>query len=384
MTAELRNFTPFANMRFSNLDAQGREFGVFMVKTAWDILPDGSCRLSDEQEPFVLTDQAFADGGTRYASDLVPWKPATDVMLNATTFAPGGQAARQWTTGARVKDDQTGAILINRSIAVSGPRAWRQRFGFWRLEEAAAVEHLALRYENAFGGQVDMGKDGSGEPVLKAFEENPVGIGYAKEGHVPADGTVPEPRLAEPGASRRNPFERLAPVGFGPIPAAWLPRRPLGGTYDRFWRENVWPAWPADYDFAFHNAASAGMTCRLSQGAGVEITLANMHPDHPNWTIRLPRPPIVAQLGTEEQIIPSALTTDTIFLDIAKDRLSDPRVFQISRLVFDLTQVEAIVLAPLPDEADASRLAPPPTPNEVARYLDPVDRNENALDEALA
>jgi hypothetical protein len=384
MSIEIRNFTPFANMRFSNWDAQGREFGVFMVKTAWDILEDGSCRLSDEQEPFALSDQPFPDGGTRYASDLVPWKPATDLILNATAFAPGGRTSTGWEVRATLAEGSTGAVLIDRRVTVSGPRAWQRRLGAWRLAGASAVGRVDLRYENTFGGLVETGTDDDGAPVLEAFERNPVGLGYAREGHLPGDAILAEPMLTQGGETRRSPFQTLSPTGFGPVPAAWLPRRPLGGTYDQDWLEAVWPRWPTDYDFAFHNAASEGMTCQLPQGAGVVIGLTNMHPTRPEWTIRLPRPPVVAHLGTDAEIFASALATDTIFLDIAEDRLSDPRVFQVSRLVFDLTRVRAIVLGPLPEDADDTRLARPPKPDEVARFVEEAAEDDPMPEEALS
>jgi hypothetical protein len=384
MTADLRNFTPFANLRFSNLDSMGREFGVFMVKTAWDILEDGSCRLSDEQEPFIFSDQPFADGGTRYPSDLAPWKPATDLILNATAFAPAARPASAWEARVQVRDDQTGAMVIDRSLAISGPRTWRRRSSDWHLGEAKATDHVDLRYEHAFGGLVETGRDQTGDPVLVAFEENPVGIGFAAKDHLPADADVPEPLITLPGDRRQSPFDRMQPAGVGPVPAAWLPRRRLGGTYDQHWQDNFWPGWPTDYDFAFHNAASAGMTCRLAQGAGVEITLTHMHPSRDIWSIRLPCPPIVAHVATQDAITPTAMMTDTIFLDIARDRLSDPRAFQVSRLVFDLTQVQAILLAPRRDGADAASLAPPPRPDQVARFLQAADEDPEIDSEAPA
>ena len=121
----IRNLTPFANLRFSNLDARGQEFGVFMVKTAMDILPDGTCRFSDEQEPFVLTDQFHGDLNTsalRMASEFVPYKPVTDVMADAVAYAPGGKAASQWSCAIQVHDAE--GLAVQKAVRVSGPRHW--------------------------------------------------------------------------------------------------------------------------------------------------------------------------------------------------------------------------------------------------------------------
>lgn len=374
----LKNMTPFANMQFSNWNAQGREFGIFMVKSAWDILPDGSVSQSMEQEPFVFSDVPFGavnQSAVRYASDLVPFKPATDVILNATSFAPGGGDMPEWDARVEVWDTDTDVCHIDKRLVVRGPCAWTKSWGAWTLTDPEPIAQLNLRYEHAFGGAVQVGEDEGGAPVFEAFPYNPVGTGFIKEtGSAP----IPAPQIIGLGQAPKDPLDHMPPMGVGPVPAAWLPRLPLGGTYDANWEENIWPNWPADYDFAFHNSASDGMTCVIPTGHGLRLRLTHMHPEHPEWVITVPDPGLVAHLlmrdGTR---VAQALRTDTVYLDVAADRLNDPRVFLVSRVVFDPGAVDTIVL-----NRKGSRTPPmvaPPHPDEVARTpASDIDTQETA------
>lgn len=380
--AELRNLTPFANMQFVNLDARGREFGIYMVKAAFDILPDGTCRLSDEQEPFEFTD-AFHGGinesSVRYASDLVPYKPTTDVVLNATAFSRSGKPRDQWTCGIEIKHADTEDVWVSKRLQITGPRTWNKSWRKWRLSEAEPIASLDIRYENAYGGMFQIGKDGDGAPVLDAFERNTIGQGFVAAAKDHGDAPIPAPQILHENETLNDPFVRRDPAGFGPIPAAWLPRRPLGGTYDAHWEDNVWPNWPADYDFAFHNCASAGLSAPLNDTARLNCKLTNLHPDKPVWNIKLPDPDLVILANRDGKMTYYHPRLDTIFLDIAEDRLDDPRVFLVSRLVFEWAETDQLILMQhSKNSLNPSDIQPAPHPHDVARFeaLDDQTLNE--------
>lgn len=332
---ELRNLTPFANMQFANWDAQGREFGVYMVKTAWDILPDGTCRLSDEQEPFVFTDEfhgAVNETAVKYASDMVPYRPKTDIILNATAFAPSQTVSLRWESGVVVRVDGVDAPLIDKGLQITGPRQWKKGILGWKLTEATPIMQCDLRFDYSFGGAVPKGED-----QVEAYEMNPVGKGFADKEWLSESKPFEAPQILSAGEVLKDPSALLVPAGVGPVQAAWLPRRPRGGTYDKHWEDNVWPLWPEDYDFAFHNAAPDDMAVDLPLGTDIKITLTHMHPEQADWTITVPNPRLAVYIQVGRNVIPTALMVDTIYLDIAADRMTDPRIFQVSRLVFDRT-----------------------------------------------
>lgn len=381
---DLRNLTPFPNLQFANWDQHGREFGVFMVKTAWDIAEDGTCTLSDEQEPFTFTDTYHSEvneSSPRYASDLVPFKPRTDIILNATTFAPHGRKSSSWIASVEVVETTGASVIGKKDIAVTGPRVWQPTRRGWQLSDAEPIASLDIRYEYTFGGTLPAGKDDEGQDLWKAFERNPIGHGWITK--TSDRQPITAPQLLANEHDLADPYAVQKPVGLGPIPAAWLPRRPLGGTYDQNWIDHTWPGWPADYDFSFHNAASDEFACDLPVGAGVQLTLENLHPTMTRWIIQVPDPQLVAYLQVGTEVVPYALMADTVFLDIAEDRLSDPRVFVVSRLVFDRTTTDGITLCRVLNGIRKEELRPPPHPHSVAQFVAEEDENVPQDDEEL-
>ena len=68
-------------------------------------------------------------------------------------------------------------------------------------------------------------------------------------------------QIEDPKNPIADPYKAYAPESLGAIPPAWEPRLPLGGAYDDHWQKNIWPEWPPDYSFAYHNSAHPGLIC---------------------------------------------------------------------------------------------------------------------------
>lgn len=340
------NFTPFANLRFSNLDAQGREFGVFMVKTAHDIPAEGLCPLSTEQEPFVLTDSYFGElnvSPLRYPSDMVPWKPVSDVILDAVAYAPRQKPAAEWQAGLRVSDSQ--GMVVEKWLSVTGPRQWAEQGGSWQVSAPAPVLNVPIRYDLAHGGILAHGKDQDGQPVLRACETNPLGRGWLDRAPERDEPDHPAPQISDRQGILPDPSSAALPEGFGPIPPAWLPRRGFGGTYDDHWLTEVWPGWPHDYDFRFHNAAHPDLQSAGHMRGALSIELTHLHPDRPVWRFSLPdERPVVVALCEHGGTTLIELQRDTVFLDIGEDAGTDPRVFCVWRTPFDPLNTESLTV----------------------------------------
>src|SRR6185503_326948 len=108
--------------------------------------------------------------------------------------------------------------LIARLVAL-GPRVWEGQ----HPGPPGPFEPVPLRYEHAFGGP--------------DFDANPAGTGHAP-------GSLP-PRLEDPDRLLRARSDRLSPACFAPIAPSWPARSALLGTYDRAWRRERWPYFPA-------------------------------------------------------------------------------------------------------------------------------------------
>lgn len=396
---KITNFTPFANLRFSNRNAAGKEFGVFMAKTALDIGMDGECRFSSEQEPFVFTDTYHGDlnlSSVRYPSDFVPYKPHSEVIVDATAYAPGGKPATEWPVSIKVSDDL--GIFVHHELRVTGPRKWtptwlrelsdgqkrdwrkfKPLFRGWALSSPGPIRSLPIRYEHAFGGTIDKGFDDDGNPVLEAFQHNPIGCGLIDPEFTDHTKPVHAPQILSRDTVLSDAHGQYAVEGLGPVPPAWLPRRPLVGTYDEHWIEHIWPNWAVDYDYRFHNSAPVG-----SQGArylegSVRIELQNLFPDRPDFSIRLPDEQLVAMsLRDDETVVPLKMVLDTVFLEISERDRNDPRIYCIWRTPYDMAVTEGLALLRCSSQ-ELRRIKPVRvSPDEVAcdpALLDP-DRDE--------
>ncbi|MGL5009379.1 MAG: DUF2169 family type VI secretion system accessory protein [Paracoccaceae bacterium] len=382
------NMTPFANLRFTNRDAQGLEFGVFMAKTAMDIPATGDCSFSSEQEPFALTDEyhgAVNMSALRYASDFVPWKPLSDVSADATAFAPGGQPMADWTVGLRVEDAL--GLAVEKKLRVTGPRNWvyeraKGRKGAWRLAAPETALSVPLRYDLSFGGMVVDGKDDADQPVWRAYEHNPIGTGWIEPDLTPTDQPVPAPQIEAQDDPVRSAFSAMEPQGFGPIPPAWLPRRPLGGTYDQAWLDEIWPNWAPDYDFRFHNAAHPDLQAPRHLEGPLRITLENLHPDLPQWQFTVPDQRLVAlALQRDGSIHLLEMVRDLVFLDIGEAAGRDPRLLSMWRTPFDARRTVGLTLYLMDGDKLIERGAERLTPADCAcdpAFLDPDYNDEEA------
>lgn len=396
------NFTPFANLRFSNRNAEGKEFGVFMAKTAMDITADGECRFSSEQEPFVFTDTFHGDlnvSSLRYPSDFVPYKPHSEIILDATAYAPAGKPSTEWMVSVKVSDAL--GTFVRHEMAITGPRQWqpvwvkelgnqqklawrnsRNLFRGWKLSSPRPITSLPMRYENAFGGTIDKGPSKDGDPILEAFEYNPIGRGLIDPEFTDHTRPVEAPQILRAGVALTDAYAQQPVEGLGPIPPAWLPRRPLGGTYDEHWMEHVWPNWAQDYDYRFHNSAHPGLQgSRYLEGA-VHIELQNLFPGHPNFTIRLPDEQLVAMsLRKDDTELALEMVLDTVFLEIGESNRDDPRVYSIWRTPYDMAATEGLALLRYPPEQARQMRPVRLNPNDIAcdpTLLDPDLGKEEA------
>lgn len=322
----VRNLTPFAHLIYANEDAQGRQFDILIVKQSYHLSYDFKLQQSPEQEPLNFSDTCFGEVNVtslRYPSDLVPYKPATDVIVIADAFAPDGKPASKWEVSI-----QAGPVA--QRLQVSGPREWQRRRGQWRLTDPQPVTRLPLRHEFTYGGECP----GPDDTIL-TDERNPIGRGMAHPDTHPKDRPVPAPQVLALGTALTSPFRRLDPAGFGPIPPAWLPRRPLGGTYDDDWLENTWPHWAADYDFAFHNSAPKGMQAKgFLQGDEV-VRLTGLHPERAEITFQLPGDTVIAHLlDHESQRRMVRLNLDTVYIDILDAAPEDCLIALTWRMAF--------------------------------------------------
>jgi hypothetical protein len=239
---QVDNRTPFAAERGWVRDRNGAEIWLVAVKCTFDILPDGSTRVSEEQPPVLRVPEYNGEPGKssiKFDSDLILTKTTTDVIVVGHAHAPGGRPATEVDAGIRVGP-------IKKLLKVFGDREWGLS---GRPTSPQPFLKMPLVYERAFGG-VDRK---SANPDREFFWPNPVGTGFGLQlEHV--IGTA-LPNIEYPDQLITGWNARPQPAGFGVIASHWQPRVSFAGTYDDAWMKERQPLLPNDFDDRFHQCA---------------------------------------------------------------------------------------------------------------------------------
>lgn len=340
-----------------------------MLKAAFDILKDGSIVLSEEQEPINFRDRfhgALNETSLFHPSEFVPYKPGTDFIFNLTAYAPGSEPTRDFRAGVRIYNRER---VIEKFVRVVGERFWHPRWrkGFdpakavsaadrkrhfvrWELSEPSLLQTLPLRYEYTYGGTLAKGTDAKEQPILEAYEHNPVGIGWIDPEWTDHSQAVPAPQIEDPADPVAKPGVHYPPAGLGPIPPVWLPRRPLAGTYDQDWIDHVWPKWPKDYRFEYHHSAAAGLVITPYIQGDFKIELYNTHKDSDVFTISYKDIGPYMSIGYRDgQWDHVSMDMDTVM--VSED---NSQMFLIWRAMFDVNETDVIQVRCLSDKDSPS------------------------------
>lgn len=230
---ELNNKTPYAADRAWVQDKDGRKHWIVVVRGTFDILPDGTTTVAQEQLPPNAAPVYSGDEGRSsllYEADLVAAKPGTDVVVNGSAHAPHGRATTACSVRLKIADrDKVLEVVGDRTYA-------RALTGQVSPSSAVPFVTMPITYERAYGGYDDEDADPSKHTL---FAPNPIGIGVHKGALLL--GKV-APNIALPSGGGK------VAAGFGAVASHWHPRSTFAGTYDGAWIENRKPLLPQDWD----------------------------------------------------------------------------------------------------------------------------------------
>lgn len=243
---ELVDHTPFATLAFESLTPDGQSFQVVVIRGTFDLFPGVVVRPCPEQKPVIVADEYFGQPGRsslRNANDLAPFKPNTDLILNATAYAPDGRPHTEWPVEVQIGS-------LRKRLKVTGPRHWRHiPLVGWSLTAVEACELVPVRYERAYGGEWKHEQDSG------VCEHNPAGTGFLNPRFLRPEQEIPAPQILSPDGRLPPLGQPTQTEGLGAIAPAWLPRRSFAGTYDEEWQKSRAPRSPADFKYDFYNAA---------------------------------------------------------------------------------------------------------------------------------
>ncbi|MBI6549575.1 DUF2169 family type VI secretion system accessory protein [Xenorhabdus lircayensis] len=356
---EFRNLTPFAVMNYSMLDVEDVEHHVAVMKIGYQLLPAGQGEYSAEllpAPPLCLQDEYRGQMNVSQVlqeSDLAPFKPRCDVIVNGTAYAPDCRPRTEFPVQLRVQS-KLGQLLLDKTLTVTGEREFiHDADGHWQLTDPKPFSTLPLDYRYAFGGeckiladdkagaqlkesdrltpeQRQQHPDGEKAPIAHAIcESNPLGSGFTTPWYAQAKQLTryPAPRITRPDApfTAQHFAKQLdgtlsadtpacQPQGLGFIGRPWLPRRQLAGTYDADWLAHRHPYLPKDFDFGYWNGAPADQQIDWPE-TDISITLSGMTPNG-ELHVTLPghRPFILLRMQNGI-LLPVPMRTDTLIID---------------------------------------------------------------------
>jgi hypothetical protein len=251
-----------------------------LLKRTYDIVPNGICRRAEKDKALTPGDVPWDDpmnSSVRYESDFIPFKLATDVVLNGKACAPRGVPATSCKVSLQVGEKRKELLVIGDRVA---------RFvqdGTPAFTDPSPFLNMDLRYELAYGGIDVYSSKATAYPYLR----NPLGRGFVVANSAKSVDHLSLPNLEDPEAQLTP--ERLClgdqqkweqqplPAGLGWFPKTWLPRAQLAGilpadrAVERELRHAYGQLVPAaqreaylnnglpDMDFRFFNGASSGL-----------------------------------------------------------------------------------------------------------------------------
>lgn len=324
---QLKNTTPLSAALAVYPDPKGVDTLYAVVKATFLLGP----QLALAPQPIAPTvaDEYHGDPSSsslKHASDMLPCKPTTDVIVIGHAHPPGGRPAGQTAVRVTVAERQKTALVL-------GNRTWK-RGGAPSSPEP--FEKMPLTYERAYGGSHRAGPQGP----LVAEEQNPVGCGFL--GRRSADDMVgaPVPNIEDPKQPLSRCGDTPPPVGFGPVAPGWGSRRRYAGTYGAAWQRTRAPYLPSDFDPRFFNVAPPDFIFDRYLQGGEPVQLLGFSPAGP-FEFALPKPSVTVRFKMAGTLHtpPAQLDTVAILTDVAAVTMTWRAALPCGRQVLKVEEV---------------------------------------------
>ncbi len=306
---ELFNATPYATQQVIQLDRDGRERLLVVVRATYS-LQTGLPVLAEVQSPVALADEYGGEPDNSSITtdhDLCLEKPCADYAITGCAYPKHGKPAPEAIVSFRVGPLRKGAVVI-------GDRVWAKALATTLASTPLPFTRMPFSWERSFGGRDSTAKRPSWWP------ENPVGTGFRANGsRREVDGSR-LPNVEDPAARMKRPGDRPRSVGFGPIAPWWMPRAGLVGTHDSRWQQERMPLPPEDFDPRFHHPVPHDQILPGYFAGGEPVILAGVRPDG-GYSFPLPRlaPGIALKIGEQREEFHA--TCDTLRIDCESQTL---------------------------------------------------------------
>ncbi len=266
----LENRTPYAAERTWVLDKDAVKSWTVAVKGTFNILPDGTTEIAEDQEEVLFLPRYYGEDGKssiEYEADLIPAKQATDILINGKAHAPESKPSRKVAVGFKINN-------MIKKIVVHGDRRWEKGLFGMTISKPEPFISMPVIYERAFGGTDTF----SGNLKKQGMEfRNPIGTGFATQKKHLIGQALPN---IEYGKEQISSWKgRPPPAGFGAVSSYWTPRKEYAGTYDDKWQKERFPLFPSDFDKKYYQCAPEDQQVQDFLKGGEPVELVNFTPD---------------------------------------------------------------------------------------------------------
>lgn len=329
---KINNNTPFKHFYFDHWFPGDKERSVLIVQGVFRFeegKPYATYIESDQVDVFMedIFHGEASQSSLKMESNLVPYKPQTDVVINAVARSPEGIPLSQWNVGVEIKDK------LSYGFVVRGESFWeKNKLGRkWSLSDPEKMTALPIRYEHAYGG---ISQDENEDEVV--FQYNPVGCGFYTSQMLSEGKQLQAPQIGDMAEFMQEDIGLEMQVhGLGALSKAWSPRRQMAGTFDASWQRERQPKMPEDYDLGYWNGAHSGLQVDPFLLGNETIQLTGLRHEPEPWQLPLACGGVSVTLHYEEMASEVVeLKLDTVYLDIASEDEKDHSLVQTWRLVF--------------------------------------------------
>jgi hypothetical protein len=286
-------------------------------------------RIAEKQLPILTMDEPHDPkmpfGALRFESDLVPFKPRTDVLLVGQAHAPFGRPQKYVDVTIVVGP-------VGKQIRALGERRW----SFKDLKDPmplvagpAEFTEMPLTWDRAFGGIDEQAGTRQDVPAFRPwYSANYIGKGFSGARTIESINERPLPNLEDPRDPIRAWDTRPRPAGCGHFPRNSEPRVRYGGTYDEKWKAERAPELPLDFRFDYFNAADPELQVPGYLQGNERGMLENVTPGGGRIDFLLPciRPRFTVTRGTDaakRHVSEASVALDTVVL------IPDDKVFVV-------------------------------------------------------
>jgi uncharacterized protein YjbI with pentapeptide repeats len=267
------NETPYL---FAPMVGTGLGAGYTMtvvVKASYRLVPGQPLIPLEPQAPFRGDQWPGEDfrGALRHGTDLVQWKPRCDLLLRASCHAPEGRPVATLGAGFAV-----GAW--SKAVTVFGDRTWKVGLFERTPGEPQPFSSMPLDWEHAYGGS--------------EYPDNPAGKGFRGD-------LLPNVEYADQPVRKYG--GKVPPASFLPLNRMWAARMAKMGSADGSYLAKRFPLPPGDFDWGYYNEAPADQQLEHYLRGDEELRFSNLHPQHPDWSARLPGKRVRCFVGDSDE-----------------------------------------------------------------------------------